>query len=193
MPARSSRLGTILPLCLALASLAACKAGPFADMANPKTFDGPGLTFSYPGNWVVEASGDLEPQAGIQVRSVSVRGPASAAILIHDFSQAVPMNASQACDSLMGSVHEEAAALGATVKPGARSDVERALLGEARTGARQGYSVTVDGETKEAAAEAWVLSISDTRTVVVGVSAETQDRVRGKDGFELVLGSLATR
>ena len=193
MPAWSSRVTSILPLCLALASLGACKAGPFADLANPKTFDGPGLTFTYPGNWVVEASGDLEPQAGIQVRSISVRGPASAAILIHDFSQAVPMTAPQACDSLMGSVHEEAAALGATVKPGGRSESARALLGETREGARQGYSVTVDGETKEAAAEGWVIPLGDARTVVVGVSAETQDRVRGKDGFELVLGSLATK
>ncbi len=176
----------------ALIALAGCKAGPFADVQNPKTFDTGKLSFSYPGNWVVEASGDLEPQAGITVNAISVRGPKSATILIQDFGQAVPMNADQACESLMGAVKEEASAMSAKIKPGAKGQAERTLLGEARTGSRHGYTATIDGEARAAAAEAWVIPM-DKRTLVVAVSAETTDRVAGNAGFDMVLDSLAVK
>lgn len=179
-----------IPLLAVLYLLAACNAGPFADVQNPKTYDSGKLSFTYPGNWVVEASGDLEPQAGITVNAISVRGPKSTTILIQDFGQAVPMNAEQACETLMGAVKEEAGAMSAKIKIGAKGPSERSLLGGARAGTRQGYTATIDGEAREAAAEAWVVSL-DGRTVVVAVSAETADRVAGKAGFDLVLDTLA--
>jgi hypothetical protein len=178
----------VLTIMIAVLLLVACESKPFADLSQTASFDRHGVTFDYPGNWVLT---DTEAGAkdGAKLHMVTVRTPSGAFVTVQSFEERMKLRVEDWADRLAKDYERRFAERSQTLEPSAREATQRQLMGETRDGLRQGFTVVEGERSASLNAELYVAEFpGGTATVLMQGSAE--DFTRGQQGFDLVLNSL---
>lgn len=173
---------------LFVALLFACQSKPFADLTAKADYSKHGVSFTYPGNWVLSET-EAGSKDGSKLHAMTVRTPSGAFVTIQSFDERMKLQVGSWADRLTKDYEQRFAALAQSLEVGARADTERQLFGEMRSGLSQSFTVR-DGDRSEILrAELYVAEFpGGTATVLVQASAE--DFERGKAGFDLVQDTL---
>ncbi|MEM7152582.1 MAG: hypothetical protein AAF799_07060 [Myxococcota bacterium] len=165
---------------------------PDADVEHPKSFSHSGLSFSYPGNWEVEA--EQETIEDIGVTTLTVESSGSALLMIVQYQPSGEFGEDYAEEFLDDVVKEMAAtADGAfTVKSLGVQDATRTLFGREVRGRQKALSTSMLGEKVPHTQRAFVVDLED-RSVVTYSQIADEDAKKARPGFELVLDSLAIK
>lgn len=129
---------------LALGGLAsACKLGsePAPAVAQPKRFDGHGVTFDYPGNWVLEQEFDAED--GVEALAVTVESSGSGLLAVNYIKPSPGTTADEWLRMMAKGIQDEVAASGASGRVNIVAGSQRELLGQPRPTRRATLTVAL--------------------------------------------------
>ena len=178
----------VLTIMIAALLLVACESKPFADLSQTASFDRHGVTFDYPGNWVLTET-EAGAKDGAKLHMMTVRTPSGAFVTVQSFEERMKLRVEDWADRLAKDYERRFSERSQTLEPGAREAKQRELMGEVRDGLRQGFTVIEGERSASLNAELYVAEFpGGTATVLMQGSAE--DFTRGQQGFELVLSSL---
>ena len=165
---------------------------PAADVEHPETFSRAGLSFSYPGNWSVEA--EQETIEEIELTTITVESSGSALLMLMQYQPGTELGEDYADEFLsrfgaeLGGVAEGAL----TVQSHGVEDTTRALFGREVRGRQKAISASLLGEQVPHTQRVFVVDLED-RSVVTYSQIADEDAKNARPGFELVLDTLALK
>lgn len=162
---------------------------PRADVGAPLRHAADGVSFDYPGNWVLRE----EPGAEDRLRTLALESRGDALLLVQVFRPAQEIDLDEHLELTLRTLVADLAARGggvAEVEPGPVTSFERAWLGARRAARRASIRVAMPGEEAASTIELYAASLPGC-TVLVFTMVPDGGRANAAVGFDRVLDTLA--
>ena len=166
---------------------------PAPNVGSPSHHAAHGLEFDYPGNWTLKA--EVEDAEGIQIYTAEIESSGSALAMVQQFQPALPLDIDELMVDITAGLQEGAkeelggmfdySDLGTT-------DIERSMLGQARSGKAKRYALSALGEKVEHTMQMYPVELED-RSLILYMQIPDEDRTKAQPGFDQVFDTLAVR